>query len=79
MNAKQVGSAGVKCPERPVAGSRQSLIGGMARQDGVAGGQMDREASPKEDWARRGLRVLNLIDNQVRNLRKRQVIESYTR
>ena len=42
-----------------------------------AGGAMDPEDSPKEDWAQHSYRVLNLIDNQVRNLRKRQVIDSY--
>jgi NTE family protein len=42
-----------------------------------AGGQMAVEAEPKLDWARHTLRVLMMIDNQVRALRKRQVIESY--
>jgi NTE family protein len=42
-----------------------------------AGGQMEPEEDPKGDWPRHSLRVLNLIDNQVRNLRKRQVIDSY--
>lgn len=42
-----------------------------------AGGQMQPEEEPKEDWARHSYRVLNLIDNQVRNLRKRQVVQSY--
>jgi NTE family protein len=43
-----------------------------ARQDAAGRG-------PRNDWARHGLRVLDLIDNQVRSLRKRQVIESYKR
>lgn len=42
-----------------------------------AGGQMKPEEEPKEDWARHSYRVLNLIDNQVRSLRKRQLIQSY--
>jgi len=42
-----------------------------------AGGQMQPEARPKKDWIRHSYRVLNLIDNQVRALRKRQVIGSY--
>jgi len=43
-----------------------------------AGGEMQPVAKPKRDWARHSLRVLNLIDNQVRSLRKRQLIGSYT-
>lgn len=42
-----------------------------------AGGQIQPEEEPKEDWARHSYRVLNVIDNQVRSLRKRQVIQSY--
>jgi NTE family protein len=42
-----------------------------------AGGKVADEADPKRDWARHTYRVLNLIDNQVRSLRKRQVIGSY--
>lgn len=42
-----------------------------------AGGQCQPEEEPKEDWARHSYRVLNLIDNQVRCLRKRQLIRSY--
>lgn len=42
-----------------------------------AGGQMPPEEKPKSDWARHAFRVLNLIDNQVRALRKRQLIDSY--
>ncbi len=41
------------------------------------GGKMGAEEEVDEDWARHTLRVMNLIDNQVRNLRKRQVIGSY--
>lgn len=41
------------------------------------GGQLQPEAEPKVDWARHTYRVLSLIDNQVRSLRKRQLIESF--
>jgi NTE family protein len=43
-----------------------------------AGGQLGAEEEPKSDWAQHSYRVLNLIDNQVRALRKRQVINSFT-
>lgn len=42
-----------------------------------AGGKLQPEEKPKEDWARHSYRVLNIIDNQVRSLRKRQLIDSY--
>lgn len=41
------------------------------------GGQMAPEPEPHEDWARHAYRVLNLVDNQVRALRKRQVVGSF--
>ncbi|MET0849678.1 MAG: patatin-like phospholipase family protein [Candidatus Rokuibacteriota bacterium] len=41
------------------------------------GGKMQAEEEPKSDWARHAYRVLELVDNQVRALRKRQVIDSY--
>jgi NTE family protein len=41
------------------------------------GGKLQPEDEPKSDWARHSYRVFNLIDNQVRSLRKRQVIDSY--
>ena len=41
------------------------------------GGKLQPEEEPKSDWARHSFRVLNLIDNQVRSLRKRQLIDSY--
>ncbi len=41
------------------------------------GGQMAPEAEPHSDWARHAHRVLNLVDNQVRALRKRQVVGSF--
>lgn len=42
-----------------------------------AGGKISPEGEPKEDWARHSYRVLNIIDDQVRSLRKRQLIQSY--
>jgi NTE family protein len=42
-----------------------------------AGGKMEAEEEPKEDWARHSYRVLNLVDDQVRSLRKRQVVGSF--
>lgn len=44
-----------------------------------AGGKLQPEEEPKEDWARHAFRVLELVDNQVRSLRKRQLIDSYKR
>ena len=41
------------------------------------GGKLSPEAEPKHDWARHAYRVINLVDNQVRSLRKRQLIEAY--
>ncbi len=38
---------------------------------------MKSEERPKSDWARHSYRVLSIIDNQVRSLRKRQLIDSY--
>jgi NTE family protein len=42
-----------------------------------AGGKLQAEEEPKADWARHAYRVLDLVDNQVRSLRKRQVIDSF--
>jgi NTE family protein len=42
-----------------------------------AGGKIQPEASPKDDWARHSLRINGVIDNQVRSLRKRQLISSF--
>ena len=42
-----------------------------------AGGKMQPEEEPESDWARHSYRILNIIDNQVRSLRKRQLIGSY--
>ncbi len=41
------------------------------------GGHLQPEASPAHDWARHSYRVLNLIDNQVRSLRVRQLISLF--
>jgi NTE family protein len=41
------------------------------------GGKMDPVPDPPADWASHSKRVLELIDNQVRSLRKRQLIDSY--
>jgi NTE family protein len=42
-----------------------------------AGQKIDPQEEPAEDWGRHVMRVLDLIDNQVRSLRKRQVVGSY--
>lgn len=42
-----------------------------------AGGLMSPQPSPAHDWGRHARRVLDVVDNQVRSLRKRQVIGSY--
>jgi NTE family protein len=41
------------------------------------GGQMPPMPEPPSDWARLSVRVMKTIDNQVRSLRKQQVIEGY--
>ena len=41
------------------------------------GGHVEPEPSPHPDWARHAFRVLDIIDNQVRSLRKRQVVDAY--
>ena len=43
------------------------------------GGRMGPDPEPKRDWARHALRINSVIDNQVRNLRKRQVIAGFDR
>ncbi len=42
-----------------------------------AGSHMQPEEEPKSDWASHSYRVLNIIDNQVRALRKRELIDSF--
>jgi len=41
------------------------------------GGQTPDDPNPPNDWPRQSLRVLHLIDNQVRSLRKRQAVGSF--
>lgn len=41
------------------------------------GGHMAADPEPHTDWARHALRVNDLIDNQVRDLRQRQLIGSF--
>ena len=41
------------------------------------GGKMGPQPKPKHDWARHAYRTLGVIDTQVRNLRKRQVVAGY--
>jgi NTE family protein len=43
------------------------------------GGQMTAEPTIAGDWARQAIRVNSVIDNQVRNLRKRQTIGGFQR
>jgi NTE family protein len=42
-----------------------------------AGGHIEADADPSWDWVRQSVRILKVIDNQVRSLRKRQVIDSF--
>lgn len=42
-----------------------------------AGGRMAPEEEPKSDWGRHAKRVLDLVDHQVRMLRKRQTISAF--
>jgi len=41
------------------------------------GGLTADEAQPASDWVRHASRIVNLLDNQVRSLRKRQVVGSF--
>jgi len=41
------------------------------------GAKMAAEPEPKADWVHHSIRFLDVIDNQVRSLRKRQLIDSY--
>jgi NTE family protein len=43
------------------------------------GGKMDANPTPDTDWIRQPLRVMKVIDNQVRSLRKRLLIAGYDR
>ena len=40
------------------------------------GGRLGDDPTPPGDWARQSMRVMEVIDHQVRNLRKRQVVGS---
>lgn len=42
-----------------------------------AGGKLGAEGKPKSDWARHFYRVVMMIDDQVRALRVRQLVDSY--
>ena len=42
-----------------------------------AGGEMPDESSPPHDWIRQSVRLLHVLDREVRELRKRQVKSSY--
>ena len=42
-----------------------------------AGGRLGPDSDPPTDWAHHILRVLEVIDNQVRSLRKRQLIDAF--
>lgn len=42
-----------------------------------AGGRMPAQGRPWTDWVLQSLRILKVVDSQVRALRKRQVIESF--
>jgi len=42
-----------------------------------AGGHMPAQPKPWRNWLMHSVRVLGVIDNQVRSLRKRQVVDSY--
>jgi len=43
------------------------------------GGHLAPDPDPRTDWARHALRVTEIIDNQVRDLRQRQLIGSFVR
>lgn len=44
-----------------------------------AGQKIIPEDDPHHDWARHSVRILDIVDNQVRSLRKRTLIDSYIR
>lgn len=44
-----------------------------------AGQKIAPEEKPHHDWVRHSMRILDTIDNQVRSLRKRHLIEAYKR
>jgi NTE family protein len=42
-----------------------------------AGGKMQPEEEPHSDWVRHSIRINSVIDNQVRSLRKRQIVSAF--
>jgi NTE family protein len=44
-----------------------------------AGQKLAPDADPDRDWARHAKRILDVVDNQVRSLRKRQLIDAFVR
>lgn len=44
-----------------------------------AGQKIGPDESPHHDWARHSMRIMDIVDNQVRSLRKRHLIEAYKR
>lgn len=42
-----------------------------------AGAKIQPEGEPAHDWARHSMRILEIVDDQVRNLRKRHLLELY--
>jgi NTE family protein len=44
-----------------------------------AGQKIAPEENPAQDWARHSVRILEIVDNQMRSLRKRELIEAYLR
>jgi NTE family protein len=42
-----------------------------------AGAKTPPQGKPNRDWIRHAIRILDIVDNQVRSLRKRQLIDSY--
>jgi NTE family protein len=44
-----------------------------------AGQKIAPEEDPAHDWVRHSVRILDTVDNQVRSLRKRQLIDAYLR
>ena len=43
------------------------------------GGQLLPETAPRRNWAQHAIRVTEIVDNQVRSLRKRQLVDCYRR
>ena len=44
-----------------------------------AGQKVTPEDAPHHDWARHSLRIFDIVDNQVRSLRKRNLIDAFVR